>query len=247
MTIVPNTEIRLVKSPLTLSNKHQITFTSKEAQEEYFLSLPFVEDLNASYQRKDGVINFNEHFDNIINYNYCMYKNENYGNKWFYAYIISMRYVNDGMTEISIATDVFQTWQFDLIFKQSFIEREIVNVSDDVAGNNLVPEGLEIGELKVEGTAEIDELEPAYIVAYTGDSYKTGDSEVAISQDGYSYNGIYSSVTFAVANNYGFNVLMAILNLQDNSEKVLTVFTVPKLAVKSLLPVDPPRNTYILF
>jgi hypothetical protein len=113
-------------------------------------------------------------------------------------------------------------------------------------GNFLIPEGLEFGELKVEGTAEIDELEPAYIVAYTGDKYITEDREISVSQEGYSYNGIYSSVTFAVANSYGFNILMTFLNLASNSDKILTVFTVPKLAVKSLLPVDEPRDTYLL-
>ena len=113
-------------------------------------------------------------------------------------------------------------------------------------GNFLIPEGLEFGELKVEGTAEFDELEPAYVVAYTGDSYQVGDDPpVQIKQEGYNYNGIYSSVTFAVANSNGFNVLMRILNENANSDKVLTVFTVPKLAVQSLLPNDPPRSNYL--
>lgn len=113
-------------------------------------------------------------------------------------------------------------------------------------GNFLIPEGLEFGELKVEGTAEIDELEPAYILAYSGDSYQVGDdAPLPIKQEGYSYNGIYSSVTFAVANDYGFSVLMKIMNENANSDKVLTVFTVPKLAVKSLIPVDTPRNAHL--
>ena len=43
-----------------------------------------------------------------------------------------MRYINDNLTEVSIVTDVFQTWQFDLIFKQSFVEREIVSTDDDL-------------------------------------------------------------------------------------------------------------------
>ena len=115
-------------------------------------------------------------------------------------------------------------------------------------GNNLIPEGLEFGELKVEGTAEFDDLEPAYVVAYTGDSYQVGnDAPVPIKQEGYSYNGIYSSVTFAVANEYGFPALMLMLNQNANSDKILTVFTIPKLAVESLLPVDESRNTYLFF
>lgn len=61
-----------------------------------------------------------------------MYKNSNYSNKWFYAYITRMEYENDGMTNIYITTDVFQTWQFDLNFKESFIEREMLAKADDV-------------------------------------------------------------------------------------------------------------------
>lgn len=72
------------------------------------------------------------HIDDLMEYNYCIYQNDNYTDKWFFAYITNMRYLNDGCTEISITTDVFQTWQFDINFKQSFIEREMINVSEDV-------------------------------------------------------------------------------------------------------------------
>lgn len=60
-----------------------------------------------------------------------MYRNTSYKDKWFYAFITSMEYKNDGLTYIYIATDVWQTWQFDIIFKHSFVEREMINVSDD--------------------------------------------------------------------------------------------------------------------
>ena len=132
MTITPQTDIFILKSPLTLSNKHQITFANKQAQFEYFYSLPKLELDSSSYQRKNEVIRYPAHIDSIIQYNYCMYQNENYSDKWFYAFITGMRYINDGLTEISITLDVFQTWQFDLIYKQSFVEREMINVNDDI-------------------------------------------------------------------------------------------------------------------
>lgn len=240
MPITPNTNLFILKSPLTLSNKHQITFPNKQKQFEYFYSLPKLEIDASSYQRKNEIIRYPEHIDNIIGYNYCMYQNENYTDKWFYAFITNMRYINDGLTEISITTDVFQTWQFDIIYKQSFIEREMIDVSQDIAGANLLPEGLETGEFKVGGTAEIDDLECAYVVAYSGDEIKNNDdtSFHTLSQDGYSYNGIFSSITFIVTNEYGFNVIMRVLNEEDNSNHVITVFTIPKLAVKSLMPED---------
>ena len=130
--ITPNTRIILLKCPISLSNKHQITFANSEAQYNYFYNLPKIEEDDAQYQRKDNVIRFPAHADSLQEYNYCMYQNNNYGNKWFYAFITNISYVNDGCSYISIKTDVFQTWQFNLTWKQSFIEREMISVSDDI-------------------------------------------------------------------------------------------------------------------
>lgn len=144
MAITPQTEIRLLKVPFGLDNRNQLTFNSKQAQTDYFLSLAHTTADNCTYQRKDNIIRYPSLVDNIINYNYVMYQNEAYSNKWFYAYITSIDYVNDNLSNIHIQTDVFQTWQFDLDYKPSFIEREHVN--DDTIGANTVPEGLETGE-----------------------------------------------------------------------------------------------------
>lgn len=140
MAVTPNTVLRLIKNPLTLDNKNQLTFSNKTAQENYFKSLPYTEITEISYQRRNSVIYFPAHIDDLLNYNYCMYQNTNYSDKWFYAFITDMKYVNDYNTEISIVTDVFQTWQFDLDFKNSFVEREMINVSNDVIGANRVQE-----------------------------------------------------------------------------------------------------------
>lgn len=170
MVVTPNTNIRLLKCPLTLDNKNQITFVNKQAQYNYFSSLDYKEMTDTSYHRKDNAIRYNGLFDDLIEYNYCMYQNENYSNKWFYAFITGMEYVNNSMTLVHIATDVFQTWQFDLDFKESFIEREMCAVSEDIPGNNLLPESLETGEYIVGGTAEFDNLEPVWCIAYLGDT-----------------------------------------------------------------------------
>lgn len=142
--ITPSSNLRLLKLPIELDNNNQLTFADINTQTSYFLSITHLEETDFTYQRKDSIIRYPAHIDSIIEYNYCMYQNENYTNKWFYAYIINMRYINDYMTEIEIATDVFQTWQFDIEYKQSFVERE--HVSDDSIGLHTYPEGLETGE-----------------------------------------------------------------------------------------------------
>ena len=71
-------------------------------------------------------------FDDLIGYNYVMYQNTHYSNKWFYAFITGMEYLNDNTTKITIVTDPFQTWQFDITFKQCFVEREMIAPNSDV-------------------------------------------------------------------------------------------------------------------
>ena len=147
MAVTPNTRIRLLKSPIELDNLNQLTFQNKEAQTNYFLSLPHIEIDNCTYQRKDDIIRFPAHIDSILEYNYVMYQNSNYSNKWFYAFIDEMTYYSDNTTYIKISTDCFQTWQFDIDVKRSFVVREHTN--NDTIGANIVPEGIETGEYVV--------------------------------------------------------------------------------------------------
>ena len=132
MALVPQTRLRLLKVPLELDNKNQLTFKNEKAQNDYFLSLPHIEISDISYQRKDSMIYFPGHIDQLLEYNYVMYLNENYTDKYFYAFITKMEYDNDFNTKIYISTDVFQTWQFDLHFKESFVEREMININQDI-------------------------------------------------------------------------------------------------------------------
>ena len=142
--VTPNTEVYLLKCPLELDNQNQLDFATKSAQETYFKSLPKLYLDEFSYQRKDSVIRVNYHIDTLLDYTYVMYKNDNYSNKWFYAFITDMEYINDNCTYVTIKTDVWQTWQFDLSWKKCFVSREHTN--DDTFGKNLVPENLETGE-----------------------------------------------------------------------------------------------------
>lgn len=142
--IAPNSEIYLIKCPIELDNLNQLSFANATAQHNYFNGLPKLSLTNATFQRKDGTIRWPGSMESILEYNYCMYRNKNHGNKWFYAFITNIEYVSDNMSAIRIATDVWQTWQFDITFKPSYIEREHTN--DDTIGANTIPEGLDTGE-----------------------------------------------------------------------------------------------------
>lgn len=186
MAVTPNTDIRLLKTPFEIDNQNQLTFSSVSAQTTYFLTLPHLEEDNCSYQRRDNVIRFPAHIDSILDYNYVMYKNENYTNKWFYAFITNMEYLNDNVTLISIETDCFQTWQFDIVYKKMFVEREHVN--DDTIGKHTIPENLNVGEV-IEET-EIEDTSYQNLFGYWIGIYSDWDIPDSSSSGGQQYSGI---------------------------------------------------------
>jgi hypothetical protein len=73
-----------------------------------------------------------------------MFKNSNFGSKWFYAFLTDIKYINVNMCEVSYETDVYQTWMFDITIHPSFVVRE--HVDSDTMGEHIVDEGLETGD-----------------------------------------------------------------------------------------------------
>ena len=197
MTIVPSSDIILLKTPFEMDERNQLTFSNKQAQFNYFNSLPKLEYDRCTYQRKEGVIRYTTEevgltFEDLLEYNYCMYKNKAYSDKWFYAYIESIEYKNDGMSEVKIKTDAFQTWQFDLSYKRSFIERE--HVSNDTIGLHTIPEQLEHGEyINAQDRTDFIYTDTCYIVIATTERYTKTDDRPAS-----SYNGIYSGLIYQI-------------------------------------------------
>ena len=145
MVITPNTTINFVNVPIEIDNKNQINFASKQAQLNYFNSIPNkITITGCTYQRKDGYVRVPRSFDTMQTYNYCFYQNTSYSEKWFFAFVDRIEFSSTDMCYVYIKTDVFQTYQFDIEFKKSFVEREHVN--DDTVGLHTLPENIELGE-----------------------------------------------------------------------------------------------------
>lgn len=247
MAITPQTNLFLLKCPIGLNNKNQLTFSNPTSQHNYFALLPKLEVENISYQRHNNIIRYPEHIDNLLDYNYCMYQNENYGNKWFYAFITNMTYINDNRTDIQITTDVYQTWQFNIQFLESFIEREMINPNEDIAGSNLIPENLELGEPIINGESiTVEDLEQVNVIAYSGDKFPKvpsfpGETVITydLNQGGYTINGVNNSIVFIlITDNTAYSTVMNALQQETFSDYIISCFTVPKLAVKSFLTED---------
>lgn len=164
-SVEPQGEIYLCSTPLEKDYQNELTFTNLASQLAYFNSTIKHTLDNYTYIRKESIINVGLNIDDIINCNYLFYKNKGFTEKYYFCFISDMQYVNENCTAIKIETDCFQTWQFDLIYKPSFIEREHVN--DDRVGANTIPENLETGEYVLESEVDNADLQDVCPVVAT--------------------------------------------------------------------------------
>ena len=101
-----------------------------------------------SYQRSGrNKIRLHVSYNLVYNMNYMIFKNTSHENKYFYAFIDSIEYVNENACEITYTLDVMQTWYFDYELADCYVERE--HVLKDNIGDNLVEEKLDGGEMVV--------------------------------------------------------------------------------------------------
>ena len=146
MYITPQTDIRLLRGCQCDPNHiHTLYFAGEAAQRSYFLGLTKYNLKNYTYHRYlKNVIRVEILADNLYDVNYMMFKNSAYGDKWFYAFVDKIEYINDVTTEIQYHLDDIQTWMFDWNLNQCFIER--MHTPTDAVGDNIVPEPVEVGE-----------------------------------------------------------------------------------------------------
>ena len=95
--IEPNSTIRLLTGcPLDKTYDHTIYFASQSAQTSYFQSLTKYTYSNYSYIRQTRTIKVQADAGaNLYDCNYLMFKNTSFENKWFYAFVTSIEYVNN--------------------------------------------------------------------------------------------------------------------------------------------------------
>lgn len=155
MKISPNTNIKILSNvPLDSDYNNTIYFSSKEYQTSYFTGKAKYALDNNTYQRINrGYIRVGINAENLYNCNYLMFQNASFGSKWFYAFITSVEYVNNAVSEIAFEIDVMQTWHFDYELLQCFIERE--HSASDQIGDNIVPENLALGEYVVQDVQSV--------------------------------------------------------------------------------------------
>lgn len=226
----PNTEVRLLQNvDISNSYKNTFSFLDRASQTSFFLGKTKHTFTDFLYQRKEKTLKVPGNIESMYNVNYMMFKNSNFSNRWFYAFITDMKYINDVTTEIMFEIDVIQTWYFDMDIKQSFVERE--HVSDDGIGKHLLEENLDIGTpttMDYRDSESIKDL--SYVLVSTVDMD-------GVEVEGDVYSGVYSGLTFfATSDVTWINDFINTLDTMGKSEALITIFTIPEsLVYKDLI------------
>lgn len=146
MYIAPDSTIELFRN-LKFDNQYSNTmwFTDVTAQNTFFTTHYYLRYNSYTYQRKDiGVVRIGAPISSLYAVDYMRFKNTLFENKWFYAFVDRVEYINNDVTAIHYTIDVIQTYMFDWTLEPCLIERQ--HSVTDVAGDNLIPEGLELGD-----------------------------------------------------------------------------------------------------
>lgn len=220
--LTPITSIKILKNvPLDRTYKDTLDFSSVSSQISYFTSKTKYTFTDLSPIRLQNSIRLPVVADNLFDCNYIMFQNANFGTKWFYAFITDIQFVNVNTCNINFAVDVWQTWQFDITIKPSFVEREHINI--DTVGANLVAENLELGDYVAsdfDGTGLMGDK--VIVVASTTDA-----SGVKVT--GGTYCGIYSGLYYSVFDSYqGVNTMIETLTNANKSDAIVSIFMMPK-------------------
>lgn len=146
MYIAPNSTIRILHGiRWNPDYRDTVYWASDVTKEAWFVGKTKYTLTEHSYQRAgSGVIRVQLPIDNLYDCNYMMFRNTNYENRWFYAFILDVTYVNNITTEIRYSIDVMQTWFSSVELNSCMVEREHVAVADDTIGAHIEPEPINI-------------------------------------------------------------------------------------------------------
>lgn len=238
--IEPNSRVDFLAGvPFDPSYENTMYFDNLTAQIAYFDNLISVSFERISYVRvSEGYMKVGWSRDGgtatvikeLYNANYMRFKNTNFENKWFYAFVDKVEYINNNTVGVSYHLDVLQSWHFDYTFNQCMIERQ--HTETDVVGRNTIPENFELGDYVFDHASEFT-YEPCAIVVTAGDfggNYADGVVVPGLSSRGNWFSGVHFypfvlSNASAVANLN--DMLEAAYTDRDKLNTIIAVFVMP--------------------
>lgn len=156
MALEPATTIKLIKGiGFDSSYTDVVLFNSASEQYNYFSGKAVKSFPSNSYTRLGrGLIKLGAKFEDVCDCSYLMFRNENHEDRWWYAFIDDIEYVNENTVEIQFSIDVMQSYMFSYTLGESFVVRE--HTQTDEVGDNLNPESIFYGDYVYQSLSQLD-------------------------------------------------------------------------------------------
>ena len=235
MYIEPNTTIKIYGGiPLDNSYTNTLYFLSRLDQTTFFSTTRYLKYTlaNNTYQRVErGRMRIEKKADELYGCNYLAFQNTNYGNKWFYAFITGVEFINNVTSEITFEIDTIQTYMFDIELKNCFVERE--HTRYDEIGGNIQKEPVATGEYIISDRTKMSYLSDMAVLIM-----ETLKIEGTQHDAGTLYEGIYGGAKI-----YAFNStddthisehLDSFIQAPDN---VYAVYMCPSFLINGTTPI----------
>ena len=175
--ITPNSTVQFF-GDLGLSPNYENTlyFNSVASKDAYFDALtPIATGTAMSYNRAErGFFKIELPMSTLINAGYIRFKNTSFENKWFYAFVRNVEYINNVTTQVNFELDVIMTWMGVFQLGQCFIERQ--HTLSDAIGANIAEEGLSLGNYVTEVESMYPPSEYVVMLYKTYNANKDGAS-----------------------------------------------------------------------
>lgn len=246
--IEPNSRVDFLSGvPFDPTYENTMYFDDLVAQNNYFNTKVSVAFERISYVRvSTGYMKVGWSLDgaysvikDLYNANYMRFKNTSFENKWFYAFVDRVEYINNNTVGVYYHLDVLQTWHFDYSFNQCFIERQ--HTTTDVIGQNTIPEDFELGDYIFDHATEFD-YTPYAIVVTAGDlggTYQDGRVISGLSAKGDWFSGVKFypyNLTDATQVGYLNDLLETAYTDREHMNTIIAVFCMPNIWADAVMP-----------
>lgn len=166
--VVPNSELQFFRNVnIDPDYENTIYFPNTASKDAYFDNIPHLAVRNCYYQREEREwCRVELPMSQMYNRTYMRFKNTSFEDKWFYAFIDDVVYINNITTQVYYTIDKIMTWMGDFDLDECFVERN--HSTTDSIGDNVVVERFDVGEKIYNDVSKTDLLdEYCYLLVQT--------------------------------------------------------------------------------
>ncbi len=145
--IQPNSRIEFFTDiGITQDYNDSLYFADTSLKDSYFSNIDRLAHVDRCYYTRDtrGFVRVELPMYTLIHAQYMRFKNTSYENRWWYAFVKDVIYINDNTTEVEFELDPLMSWMGSFTLSRCFVERQ--HSEEDYIGYNIIPEPITYNE-----------------------------------------------------------------------------------------------------